>query len=310
MLSKLLNLFRALFGKPLPVIVTKTEGYRVYTTAFDREVQASELDAVLGPLSTEDARTLEEAWKVFQQGLQAWRTKAHIDALGASTDVRAQLSEDWLQKCAFTLLIDQSGSMRGQSMLLAAAAADIAHDFLRHLGCSVEILGFTTTSWQGGQSRRKWLSKTRIASPGRLCDVLHVIYGSSHDPAGGTGSWSLRPMLRPDLPKENIDGEALAWAAQRMQKMPYPHKFLIVISDGAPVDDSTLTENSADYLERHLLSVIEGIEEGGAINLAAIGIGHDVTRYYRNGHTVRTPEDLGSALIEKIKALLLSNKTD
>lgn len=170
-------------------------------------------------------------------------------------------------------------------MLLATAAADCLQDFARNLGCTVEVLGFTTTTWKGGRSRQKWLNRGRVPSPGRLCDLLHVIYLDANSHMSGTGSWAFRPMLRPDLPKENIDGEAVEWARDRLKRLTQSRKFLIIISDGAPVDDSTLMENGSDYLLRHLRSVVGEIEAEGEIRLSAIGIGHDVTSYYSDGIT-------------------------
>lgn len=191
-------------------------------------------------------------------------------------------------------------------MLLATAAADCLHNFLQNLGCKVEVLGFTTTTWKGGRSRQKWQRRGRPSSPGRLCDLLHVVYVEAGSTPSGTGSWALRSMLRPDLPKENVDGEALEWASERLKRLKQTLKFLIVVSDGAPVDDSTLKENGVDYLSRHLKSVVSKIEDEGTIHLSAIGIGHDVTSYYSDGTVLQGPDELGTALINKTAQLLIS----
>jgi cobaltochelatase CobT len=194
--------------------------------------------------------------------------------------------------------------MRGQNMVLAAAASNVAQDVLRRLGCSVEVLGFTTVSWHGGQSRKRWRRRGRRPNPGRLCDLLHVIYQSPEDPGSGAGGRPLRPMLRPDLPKENVDGEALEWAAARLRSRDQPSKILVVISDGAPVDDATLTWNAPTFLEDHLRHVIAAINSEADIRLGAVGISFDVNRYYRNACTVRTPSELGTALITLLEQLL------
>jgi cobaltochelatase CobT len=190
-------------------------------------------------------------------------------------------------------------------VLLAAAAADVAHDFLTLLGCSVEVLGFTTASWRGGQSRQRWLRRFRPRAPGRLCDLLHVVYRSAEDPVAA----SLTPMLRPGLLKENVDGEALLWAASRLRSASRARRVLLVMSDGAPVDDSTLSANDLSYLDRHLKSVVAELEASDDVRLAALGIGYDVSRYYSCFATVRTPEDLGVAMVGLLERTLLSEAT-
>lgn len=279
--------------------------YRVYTRDFDVVVEASGLDGVLGRLSPTDQAALEEAWGVFSGALQGWRTRQHVKALEAASRIKDAVDSPALADTTVALLIDQSGSMRGQSMLLAAATADVVQDFLRHLGCSVEVLGFTTVRWKGGEARKRWLSRGRRRNPGRLCDLLHVVYRPADDSRASTGGWSFKAMLRPDLPKENVDGEAVEWAASRLRARPERRKVLLVISDGAPVDDSTLMENDPDILARHLLHVVAGIQAKGDIQLGAAGIGFDVGRYYARAATVEVPEDIGSAVIGLLEQLLL-----
>ncbi|MDQ3560998.1 MAG: hypothetical protein M3453_17815, partial [Pseudomonadota bacterium] len=206
------------------------------------------------------------------------------------------------------ILIDQSGSMRGQSMLLAAAAADVVQDFVRHLGSAVEVLGFTTLSWQGGRSRRQWRSRWRPSAPGRLCDLLHIIYCSIDNQEIGTGGSVFKPMLRPDLPKENVDGEALEWAAARLHSLPKASKILLVVSDGAPVDDSTLYENDPAILDSHLKQVVGDITAKSNIKVAAIGIGFEVSRYYPNSATVKTAEDLGTAMVSLLETMIIDHR--
>lgn len=208
------------------------------------------------------------------------------------------------QVAVVALLLDQSGSMRGQSMLLAAAA-DVSQDFLAHLGCRVEILGFTTVSWHGGRARRRWAWRFKPRLPGRLCELLHIIYRNADDQKASTGSWSFRSMLRPDLPKENVDSEALEWAAARLRARPEGRKIIVVVSDGAPVDDATLLANDPEFLDRHLRAVIRGIAEAGDIELAAVGIGFDVSRYYARSAVIQTAEDLGTALIGVLRETLI-----
>lgn len=281
------------------------DGYRVYTRAFDRVVKAEDLGDVLGPLSVSRKASLDEAWAAFQSGLSGWKTKVHMAALEAAERLRAAPSAESRADMVVTLLVDQSGSMRGQAMLLAAAAVDMAHNFLVHLGCRVEVLGFTTVSWRGGRARRRWLWRLRRPRrPGRLCELLHVVYADAEDRRASTGSWNYRAMLRPDLPKENVDGEALEWAAGRLRARPEHRKILVVLSDGAPVDDATLAANGEGYLDGHLRAVIRAIEQAGDVELAAIGIGFDVGRYYAHSSVIQTPGDLGDALIGLLERTL------
>jgi len=201
-----------------------------------------------------------------------------------------------------TLLIDNSGSMRGRPISVAATCADILARTLERCGVRVEILGFTTRAWKGGQSREKWLKDGKPANPGRLNDLRHVIYKSADMP-WRRAKRNLGLMMREGLLKENIDGEALLWAHQRLVARPEQRKILMMISDGAPVDDSTLSVNPGNYLERHLRSVIELIETRSPVELIAIGIGHDVTRYYRRAVTIVDAEELAGAMTEQLAAL-------
>jgi len=242
--------------------------YLAYTTKFDREVRANDLDSVLGPLGLKDRPAIDEAWRELQTGLLAWRTRQHIIAANAAARIRELLTDEERADTAITLLLDQSGSMRGQKMLFAAATMDIVQEFLVTLGFTREVLGFTTSAWRGGRSRRRWKWRFRPRHPGRLNDILHVIYKSADDRRASTGSGDFCHMLRPDLPKENIDGEAVQWAAKRLLLLPQSQKRLIVLSDGAPVDDSTLLENGLTYLSDHLHIVVKRIVEARQIKLA------------------------------------------
>jgi cobaltochelatase CobT len=207
---------------------------------------------------------------------------------------------------AVTLLIDNSGSMRGRPITVAATCADILARTLERCGVKVEILGFTTRAWKGGQSRESWLQAGKPPNPGRLNDLRHLIYKSADAPWRRARK-NLGLMMREGLLKENIDGEALDWAHQRLLGRPEQRKILMMISDGAPVDDSTLSVNPGNYLERHLRYVIEEIESHSPVELIAIGIGHDVTRYYKRAVTIVDAEELGGAMTEKLAELFDEN---
>jgi cobaltochelatase CobT len=201
-----------------------------------------------------------------------------------------------------TLLIDNSGSMRGRPITVAATCADILARTLERCGVKVEILGFTTRAWKGGQSREAWLQANKPGSPGRLNDLRHIIYKSADAPWRRSRK-HLGLMMREGLLKENIDGEAIDWAHRRLLARPEQRRILMMISDGAPVDDSTLSVNPGNYLERHLRFMIEEIEQRSPVELIAIGIGHDVTRYYRRAVTIVDAEELGGAMTEKLAEL-------
>jgi cobaltochelatase CobT len=201
-----------------------------------------------------------------------------------------------------TLLLDNSGSMRGRPITVAATCADILARTLERCGVKVEILGFTTRAWKGGQARESWLHNGKPANPGRLNDLRHIIYKSADAPWRRARK-NLGLMMREGLLKENIDGEALDWAHKRLLGRPEQRRILMVISDGAPVDDSTLSVNPGNYLERHLRFIIEEIETRSPVELIAVGIGHDVTRYYRRAVTIVDAEELGGVMTEKLAEL-------
>jgi cobaltochelatase CobT len=206
-----------------------------------------------------------------------------------------------------TLLIDNSGSMRGRPITVAAMSADILARTLERCGVKVEVLGFTTRMWKGGQSRERWLAGGKPANPGRLNDLRHIVYKPADAPWRRARK-SLGLMLREGILKENIDGEALLWAHERLLARPEQRRILMVISDGAPVDDSTLSVNPGNYLERHLREVIDWIETRSPVELIAIGIGHDVTRYYRRAVTIVDAEQLGGTMMEKLAELFDEEK--
>jgi cobaltochelatase CobT len=201
-----------------------------------------------------------------------------------------------------SLLIDNSGSMRGRPITVAAMCADILARTLERCSVKVEILGFTTRAWKGGQARERWLADGKPPNPGRLNDLRHIIYKSADAPWRRARK-NLALMLREGILKENIDGEAVMWAHNRLIGRPESRRVLMVISDGAPVDDSTLSVNPGNYLERHLREVIHWIENRSPVDLIAIGIGHDVTRYYRRAVTITDAEQLGGAVMDQLAAL-------
>ena len=211
-------------------------------------------------------------------------------------------TENKFKDTVVTLLIDNSGSMRGRSISLAAICADIIGSTLERCQIKTEILGFTTKHWKGGDSKKLWMINGSRTNPGRLNDIRHIIYKSADN------SWRrsrryFGAMLREGLLKENIDGEALAWSHERLLRRPEERKILIVISDGAPVDDSTLSTNREDYLDNHLRQIILQIEKDSPIELQAIGIGHDVTKYYKNALTINRAEELGEVLLDELTKL-------
>lgn len=284
---------------------SKSTDYYVYTRSYDRVVTADQLDTLLGPLCDEDRQAHEQAWAAFSTTLVGWRTKAQLHALEADAYIRRVVSDENREGISAAILMDQSGSMRGQSMLLAAAACDMAQNFLVHLGIKTEILGFTTCSWQGGRARKDWLRRGRPSSPGRLCELLHIIYQSSDDLRPSTGSPAFKAMLRPDLPKENVDGEAIEWATARLRAQSSKRKILVVISDGAPVDDSTLAANDTAILARHLKAVISDIQLSNDIDIYGIGINHDTSDYYDKAFKIQSIDDIGFRIIDVLKQSII-----
>lgn len=211
-------------------------------------------------------------------------------------------TENQFKDTVVTLLIDNSGSMRGRSISLAAICADIIGSTLERCQIKTEILGFTTKHWKGGDSKKLWMINGSRANPGRLNDIRHIIYKSADNNWRRSRRY-FGAMLREGLLKENVDGEALAWSHERLLKRPEERKILIVISDGAPVDDSTLSANREDYLDNHLREIILQIEKDSPIELQAIGIGHDVTKYYKNALTINRAEELGEVLLDELTKL-------
>ena len=301
--------------------------YKAFTNRFDETVEADELcdDDELGRLRayldqqmtslggvvTRLANRLQRrlmaqqarSWAFDQEEglLDAARLARVIVSPGHSLSYKIERDTEF-KDTVVSLLIDNSGSMRGRPISIAATCADVLARTLERCGVATEILGFTTRGWKGGQSRELWLSEGRPPHPGRLNDLRHIIYKRADEPYRHARK-SLGLMMREGLLKENIDGEALLWAHNRLLARPEERRILLVISDGAPVDDSTASANGGTYLERHLRQVIGWIEGRSTVELAAIGIGHDVTRYYSRAVTIMDAEQLGGALIEQLAAL-------
>ena len=302
-------------------------GYKVFTAEFDEEIAANELSS---PEELERLRTyLDRELKSFSSAVarlanrlqrrllaqqnRAWDFDLEEGTLDASRLPRVIIDpmhalsykcerDTEFRDTVVTLLLDNSGSMRGRPIMVAACCADILARTLERCGVKVEILGFTTRAWKGGQSREQWLANGKPQGPGRLNDLRHLIYKTADAP-WRRARRSLALMMREGLLKENIDGEALAWAHRRLLARPEQRRILMMISDGAPVDDSTLSVNAGSYLEQHLRQVIEEIEIRSPVELIAIGIGHDVTRYYRRAVTITDPSELAGAMTDKLVEL-------
>ena len=305
----------------------KAVTYKVFSTAHDEVISAEELcepeelgrlraylDQQLASLSSVVSRLANKLQrKLMAQQNRTWTfdleeglldvarlTRVIIDPTASLAFKEEEDTE--FRDTVVTILIDNSGSMRGRPIMVAAVCADILARTLERCGVKTEILGFTTRAWKGGASREDWLKAGKPAQPGRLNDLRHIIYKAADAP-WRRARRNLGLMMREGLLKENIDGEALMWAHQRLIGRPEARRILMVISDGAPVDDSTLSVNSGHYLERHLREVITEIEQKSPVQLIAIGIGHDVTRYYRRAVTIVDVEQLAGAIVDQLAEL-------
>ena len=273
--------------------------------------QLSHLQSVIGKLANRLQRRLlakqVRSWEFdLEEGYLDTARLARVVANPTHALSYKMEKETGFRDTVVSLLIDNSGSMRGRPIVVAAMSADILARTLERCAVKVEILGFTTRAWKGGQSRERWLAQGKRSNAGRLNDLRHIIYKSADQP-WRRARRSLGIMLREGLLKENIDGESLLWAHQRLIARPEQRRILMVISDGAPVDDSTLSVNPSNYLERHLRQVIEYIEHHSPVELLAIGIGHDVTRYYERAVTLVDAEQLGGAVMEQLAELFDSD---
>ena len=301
--------------------------YRAFSTTADEVVEADKLcdsdelgrlrhllDQQLSHLQSVIARLANRLQRrLLAKQTRAWEFDLEEGILDAARLARVVTNpilplsykrerETEFRDTVVSLLIDNSGSMRGRPITVAAMSADILARTLERCGVKVEILGFTTRAWKGGQAREKWIAAGKPPNPGRLNDLRHIVYKPADAP-WRRARRSLGLMLREGILKENIDGEALMWAHNRLLGRPEERKILMVISDGAPVDDSTLSVNPGNYLEKHLREVIREVERIGVVELTAIGIGHDVTRYYRRAVTIVDAEQLGGVMLERLADL-------
>ena len=310
-----------------PVNDANANAYKVFTREFDEVIQASDLcdseelerlrkyldntlkglDQVVGRLANRLQRRLmaqqERAWMFdLEEGVLDGSRLARVIADPTLPLSYKQESDTEFRDTIVTLVLDNSGSMRGRPIMVAAACADILARTLERCGVKTEILGFTTKAWKGGRSKEQWLAEGKPPNPGRLNDLRHIIYKAADTP-WRRARVNLGLMMREGLLKENIDGEALLWAWKRMAARPEQRRIMMVISDGAPVDDGTQSANSVGYLERHLRETIAMIETRSEVELLAIGIGHDVTRWYRRAVTINDVEQLGGAMTDQLAAL-------
>jgi cobaltochelatase CobT len=301
--------------------------YKAFTTRFDEIVEAEELcdeeelgrlraylDQQMGGLANVVTRLANRLQRrLLAQQARSWDFDQEEGLLDAARLARVVVNprhalsfkierDTEFRDTVVSLVIDNSGSMRGRPIAIAGICGDILARTLERCGVATEILGFTTRGWKGGQSREAWLAAGRPASPGRLNDLRHIVYKRADEPYRRARR-NLGLMMREGLLKENIDGEALLWAHNRLIARPEERRILMVISDGAPVDDSTASANGGTYLERHLRQVIEWIEKRSSVELIAIGIGHDVTRYYTRAVTIMDAEQLAGAMVEQLARL-------
>ncbi|MBR9763455.1 MAG: cobaltochelatase subunit CobT [Rhodobacteraceae bacterium] len=313
---------------PAPAPVSDADpNYVIYSDAYDEEIAAEDLadpaelerlraylDQQLDPLKGAVGRLANKLQRRLQaQQNRSWEFDKEEGVLDAgrlarvvanpTTPLSFKVEKDMeFRDTVVTLLIDNSGSMRGRPISIAAICADVLARTLERCSVKVEILGFTTRAWKGGQAREKWLADGRPQQPGRLNDLRHIIYKQADAPWRRSRD-NLGLMMKEGLLKENIDGEALEWAHRRMVGRREARRILMVISDGAPVDDSTLSVNPANFLEKHLRDVIAMIEKRKAVELIAIGIGHDVTRYYQRAVTITDVDQLAGAMTEQLASL-------
>ena len=301
--------------------------YRVYTRNFDEEVRAEDLcspeelqrlrkhlDQLMGPSKATISKLAHRLQRfLMAQQNRSWEFNKEEGMLDSArlhkiitdplTPLTYKVEKDTeFRDTSVSILVDSSGSMRGRSMTVAAICADIISTTLERCNVKTEVLGFTTKHWKGGESRKIWMDDGKPENPGRLNDIRHIIFKSADTP-WRRGQKNFGLMLREGLLKENVDGEALIWAHDRLARRAEQRKILMVISDGAPVDDSTLSTNPTNFLDLHLRQVIHSIETVSNINLIAIGIGHDVTRYYKNAVTIHRAEELGGAMLEQLTDL-------
>ena len=301
--------------------------YKVFTREFDEEIEAGSLcsfeelnrlrkhlDQLMGPSKSTISKLANRLQRLLMaQQNRSWEfnkeegildsSRLHEIILDPVSPLTYKIEKDIeFKDTVMSILVDSSGSMRGRSMAVAAISADIISTTLERCNVKTEVLGFTTSQWKGGESRKLWMESGKSENPGRLNDLRHIIFKSADMP-WRRGHKNFGLMLREGLLKENVDGEALIWAHDRLIKRSEQRKILMVISDGAPVDDSTLSTNPSNYLDIHLRQVIRSIQNNSPIELIAIGIGHDVTRYYDKAVTIHRAEELGGVMLDQLTNL-------
>jgi cobaltochelatase CobT len=277
-----------------------SQPYGIYTTDFDLVARARDVPVILGS----DPYLLGKGWVL--RNPEIWRNRiANVAALvfRLKQQAAAPILSDRLDDWALCILVDQSGSLRGEPIEHVAAAIRITVERLLALGADIAVLGFSTVGWHGGRARQKWLYDGQPKRPGRLCPLLHIVYQNFGEPIE-TFDWDV--MAHPDILRENVDGEALLWAVEHLEGQKSRNRGLIVVSDGAPVDDATLMHNGLGYLERHLRSVIHAVEGRHDIVLGAVGVGFDVDRYYEISESAKSLENLPRALAALVTRMISS----
>lgn len=279
----------------LPAPTNFSGPYRVFSTEHDLELRGSEVEAVIGKLPK---------WGYYPSPDFAsyWRAAGFSQM---ADEFRPRHANDLTSDVAISILIDHSGSLRGEKSCLVAAIAGVVSHFLVKLGVRHEILGFTTSTWYGGESKFAWRRAGCPPAPGRLCDVLHVVHRDFTN-QNALSEAELNVMTRSGLLKENVDGEALEWASSRLQRAPESRRILLVVSDGAPADDATLEANGPNILDDHLIKVTEGIIRSGQLELYGVGIEYDMSRYYPQFVTVQSGGDISRVLLPTFNAILMS----
>lgn len=279
----------------------KDDGYHVYATEFDVEIDADELDFYLGWRAR---RRWKKAIQQYETDRPTWLPQ--FENISDANTVRApgDSGSEGGADLVVSLLVDHSGSLRQGGSILACGVVEVVANYLSRLGVAYEILGFTTTTWKGGLSREKWQADGKPWNPGRLCDLLHIVYKSADETYSGAPS-EIMNLLCDSLLKENIDGEAICWAAERLRVRPEAKKLIVVVSDGAPVDDSTLAVNSSGFLEKHLRSVIGSISSEEGYRVGAVGLNYDVSRYYPRHVTLSSATDPRNGLIAFLNQCLV-----
>jgi cobaltochelatase CobT len=310
-MSRLRALWEGLVGRgqPRPANPSSSQAprpneYRVFTRAHDREVRLADLDSVLGPLSPAEQGMFELRKQACSVGLAEWKAEANVKALIRRNKLASLATPADRAATCVTILLDLSGSMRDQRIMLVRGVLDVFGVVPEALGIQFEILGFTTSRWQGGLSRRQWIDAGKPHWPGRLNDLLHVVIVDA-DVRESARLADLEQLLRTDLLKENIDGEALEWACARLMSRKASRRALIVISDGAPVDDSTLQANDLDYLGDHLRSVVAAVQSSGEIELFGVGIDYSPSRFYRDARKSSSPDELLEALFDVLDTVFI-----